>query len=110
VKNKTPSRLHLDKRVETILANPGEGSNDDDLLTSIQVANWLGVSPQWVELGRHKNYGPPFVRIAPNVVRYKRNVVIAWLKDREFRRTSDYVTDCRRKAARPSKNVVGSER
>jgi hypothetical protein len=89
-------RLHLDRRVEAIIAATGEGS-DDDLLTTLQVANWLGTSPQWVELGRAKGYGPPFVRIAPQVVRYQRRAVLEWLKDREYARTSEYTADRRKK-------------
>ena len=87
----TERRLHLDRRVEAIIA-AGDGS-DDDLLTTLQVANWLGTSPQWVELGRAKGYGPPFVRIAPQVVRYQRRAVLEWLKDREYARTSEYTAD-----------------
>jgi predicted DNA-binding transcriptional regulator AlpA len=95
----TGRRLHLDRRVEAIIAATGEGS-DDDLLTTLQVANWLGTSPQWVELGRAKGYGPPFMRIAPQVVRYKRSAILAWLKDREFTRTSEYRADRARRKKR----------
>jgi hypothetical protein len=93
--NKTTSpnhRLHLDRRVDAIIAATGEGS-DDDLLTTVQIAGWLGTSPQWVELGRAKGYGPPFVRIAAQVVRYKRGAVVEWLKDREHARTSEYTAN-----------------
>ena len=92
-------RLHLDRRVEAIISSVGEGS-DDDLLTTLQIANWLGTSTQWVELGRAKGYGPPFMKIAAQVVRYRRSAVIAWLKDREYARTSEYTADRRRKKAR----------
>lgn len=51
-------RLHLDKRAETLVAIAPEGS-DDDLLSTVQIAGWLGVTAQWVELGRAKGYGPP---------------------------------------------------
>jgi len=79
----TERRLHLDKRAEAIVAATPEG--DDDLLTSIQVASWLGVSPQWVELSRTKDYGPPFVRVAPQIVRYKRSAIVKWPKEREYK-------------------------
>lgn len=91
-----PRRLHLDKRAESLIAATPEGS-DDELLTSMQVANWLGTSPQWVELGRMKGYGPPFMRIAPQTIRYRRNDVVKWLREREFKRVSDYADTGRRK-------------
>jgi hypothetical protein len=98
----TERRLHLDKRAESLVAVVPEGS-DDDLLTTIQVAGWFGVTPQWVELARAGGCGPPFERIAPQVVRYKRSAVIAWLKEREYKRTSDYADTPRRKPRKPAK-------
>jgi hypothetical protein len=88
---------HLDRRAEAIADAVGEGDSSD-LLTTLQVANWLGVSTQWLEIGRSKNYGPPFVRLAPQVVRYKRGVVLAWLKQREFASTAQYASPRRVKA------------
>jgi hypothetical protein len=102
----TDRRLHLDRRVEAIIAATGEGSGDD-LLTTLQIANWLGTSSQWVELGRAKGYGPPFMRIAPQVVRYQRRAVLEWLREREYARTSEYRADRSRrkkKAARAERD------
>jgi hypothetical protein len=102
----TERRLHLDRRAESLVAVVPEGS-DDDLLTTIQVAGWFGVTSQWVELARAGGYGPPFERIAPQVIRYKRGAVIGWLKDREHKRTSDYADTPRRKTpARKPKAAV----
>jgi predicted DNA-binding transcriptional regulator AlpA len=71
---------HLDRRADRI-AEEGDG-NDDDLLTSRELADWLGLTADWVELGRSKNYGPKFIRLASRVVRYRRGDVIAWLRER----------------------------
>jgi hypothetical protein len=100
----TERRLHLDKRAEGLVAVVPEGS-DDTLLTTIQVAGWFGVTPQWVELARAKGYGPPFTRIAPQAIRYKRSDVIAWLKEREHKCISDYADTGRRK---PRKREVAT--
>jgi hypothetical protein len=89
-------RLHLDKRAEALVVAAPEGS-DDELLTTIQLAGWLGVTAQWVELARAGGYGPAFTRIAPQAIRYKRATVVAWLKDREHKRISDYADTPRRK-------------
>jgi len=76
-----PQRHRLDRRAGEI-AKAGEGDGDD-LLTTPEVAKWLGVSRQWVEIGRGKGRGPPFVRLAPTRVRYKRSAVLAWLEARQ---------------------------
>ena len=43
-------------------ATIGAVGDDDDLLTTPQLAEWLAVSEQWCEIGRHKGYGPPYVK------------------------------------------------
>lgn len=84
-----PRRLHLDKRAEMLIACAPEGS-DDELLTTKQVASWFGTSPQWLELGRIKGYGPPYLKIAPGMIRYKRGTTKEWLREREHKSTAEY--------------------
>jgi hypothetical protein len=53
-----PERTHhLDKRADEV-ADKGAG-DPEDLLNTTEIAEWLGVSTQWVEIGRHRGYGPP---------------------------------------------------
>ena len=95
-------RLHLDKRADAIAASPvGEGDGEDQL-TTLQVANWLGVSCQWLEIGRGKNYGPPFHRLGPQVIRYKRGEVRAWLDERKYASTSEYTSRRKRRNKKKS--------
>jgi predicted DNA-binding transcriptional regulator AlpA len=81
-------RHHLDRRALQLLAlatpaaPPATPINDDDLLTTQQVAAWLGVSDQWLELGRKKGYGPNWTKLGPRCIRYTRGNVIKWLKGR----------------------------
>jgi hypothetical protein len=85
-------RLHLDRRAPNLIAEgkaPGEHA-DDDLISTLELANWLGVSPQWVELARSGDYGPLFIKVGPQMIRYRRSDVIAWLEKRVVARTSDY--------------------
>jgi hypothetical protein len=78
------TRHHLDKRAASLIHNPPEDfKNDDDLLTTTQVASWFGVTVQWLELSRPRGLGPPFVKISSQMVRYRRGELIAWLKERE---------------------------
>jgi len=66
--------------------------DDDELLTTRQLADWLETSTQWAEIGRFKGYGPKFIKISPHQVRYRRGDVLEWLKARTYPRTSEYRT------------------
>ena len=81
-------KLHLDKRAHT-LAKAGEGDGDD-LLNTQQLSDWLGVSTQWCEIGRCRDYGPKWIRVGARRVRYRRSDVLAWLAERTYSRTADY--------------------
>jgi hypothetical protein len=83
-----PLRHHLDRRASELIEN-GAGISRD-LLTTEATAEWLGVSSQWLEIGRSKNYGPPFVRLSPRRIRYRRDDVVAWLRERTYRATAEY--------------------
>ena len=85
-----PAKHHLDQRADRI-AGEDVGA-DDDLLTTRQVADWLGVSTQWVEIGRSKNYGPPFKRLTARSIRYLRGDVLKWLKTRTHASTAEYAS------------------
>jgi predicted DNA-binding transcriptional regulator AlpA len=91
---------HLDKRARKIIAE-GEDKSPDELLTTEAVAHWFDVSTQFLEIGRSKKYkyGPPFVRVGPKVVRYKRSAVLRWLESRTFNSTAEYPTRKREQAA-----------
>jgi hypothetical protein len=82
-----PRKHHIDKRAATLAAQPGD---DDELMTVVECANWLGVSTEWLNIGRSKGYGPPFVRLSPNMVRYRRAGVRTWLIKRTHRSTAEY--------------------
>jgi predicted DNA-binding transcriptional regulator AlpA len=84
-----PVRHHLDRRASAIVA--ADVGADDELLTTRQTADWLGVSTQWLEIGRGKNYGPKFTRVSSRVIRYRRGDVLKWLKTRTHSNTAEYV-------------------
>jgi predicted DNA-binding transcriptional regulator AlpA len=85
-----PERLHLDKRAEVLATVMPPEASGDDLLTTREVAVWFGVSTQWLDIGRIRNYGPPFVMLSPHAVRYRRAEVTAWLNKRAFANTGEY--------------------
>jgi len=86
-----PQKHHLDRRAADIAAK-GAASNHDDLLSTIETAAWLGISQQFLEIGRCKGYGPRFVRLSPRRVRYLRSSVLAWLEEREHASTDEFDT------------------
>lgn len=79
--------VHLDKRAGQLAAEPGD---DDELLSTKELASWLGVSQQWVNAGRCKGFGPPYLRMTPTMIRYRRGAVREWLAERTFIRTAAY--------------------
>ena len=90
---------HLDKRAADIAAQ-GEGPLDD-LLDTPAIARWLGVSTQWLEIGRYRGYGPTYLRLSPRRVRFRRRDVLAWLEARAHQATAEY---SRRPSEAPSQN------
>ena len=64
---------HLDRRAATIAQ---QFFGDPDTVRTDEVASWLLVSHQWVELGRLYGYGPKFTRLSPRMIRYRRGDVL----------------------------------
>ena len=60
-----PNKHHLDRRSATLAKEGAAAGEVDDLLDTPTLAAWLGVSRQFLEIGRHRGYGPRFVRRAP---------------------------------------------
>lgn len=90
-KSKSKSkRHHLDRRAEEIASHPVADGPRDELLSTKQVAQWLGVSVQFMEIGRHRGYGPHFVRLGPRKIVYRRNDVLHWLGTRTHASTKEY--------------------
>jgi hypothetical protein len=83
-----PKRHHLDRRADRIAAE-GPGDNDE-LLTTKQVADWFAVSEEWLEIGRSKGFGPRYKRLGPNLIRYTRGDCRQFLKDRTYASTAEY--------------------
>jgi predicted DNA-binding transcriptional regulator AlpA len=85
-----PRTHHLDKRAAGLLAAALGSGNMDDLLTTKQVAPWLNISTQWLEIGRVREYGPKYVRLSQRCVRYRRGDVLDWLAERTHSSTGEY--------------------
>jgi hypothetical protein len=86
-----PLRHHLDRRAEALIEIANAGT-DDELQNTPRTAAWLGVSPEWLEIGRSRGWGPPFVRLSPRRVRYRVGDVKRWLAERSHRCTAEYAT------------------
>jgi hypothetical protein len=97
-----PGRHHLDRRAVELIEAANVGT-DDELLTTPRTAVWLGVSPQWLEIGRSRGWGPPFLKLSPRRVRYHRGAVKRWLQERSYRCTAEYETPAVSTAPAPEK-------
>ncbi len=98
-------RHHIDKRAAKLAAELAEGDPDELLDTSV-FAELLGVSSQWLEIGRSKGYGPPFVVFGPRRIRYRRGTARLWLLERTFTRTSEYPHKVNQSARKAGDRVV----
>jgi hypothetical protein len=79
IKRKDPPPAH-DSEVARLL----QGRK---LLTSTQVADMLGYTPDALRVLRHQGGGPPYIAISNQVVRYRLPDVEAWLQARTKART-----------------------
>lgn len=84
-----PGTFHVDRRAGKILTEFA-ATDPDELLSGDQVAELLGVSSQWVTIGRSKHYGPPYIVIGPRRIRYRRRDLALWLEQRSYRHTREY--------------------
>jgi hypothetical protein len=97
---------HLDRRAVDLIEAANIGT-DDELLTTPQTAVWLRVSPQWLEIGRSRGWGPSYLKLSPRRVRYRVGDVKQWLAERSYRCTAEYDTPAEQSpAAAPRKRVV----
>jgi len=75
--------MHIDRRAARLLADHVSEGPDDEMLTTEQVAEWLGVSTQFLELQRGRDTGPRYTRVSPRNIKYRRDAVRKWLRARE---------------------------
>jgi predicted DNA-binding transcriptional regulator AlpA len=54
-------------------------------LTRDEAARLLGLRPQTLANFTWKNEGPPYVRISSRCLRYEREALLSWMKEREVR-------------------------
>ncbi len=59
------------------------------LLTPIQAADFLSLTPRWLELKRYQGDGPPFVRVSARCIRYRLSDIEDWVDCRIRTSTSD---------------------
>jgi hypothetical protein len=94
-----PRRHHLDRFADRIAEN-GDGDGTD-LLTTRALAVWLRTSEEWLEIGRRKDgYGPKYIKLAKNIVRYRRSDVLDWLDVRAKASASGYAKPAKRRRGR----------
>jgi hypothetical protein len=46
-------------------------------------AEFLGMTPRFLQLARMSGKGPPYIRISARAIRYKPETLRAWLEERE---------------------------
>lgn len=59
---------------------PLQSSQLPSYLCTQQAAQYLQVSTQWLEIGRVKGYGPPYIKLS-RMVRYKTSDLDEWMSN-----------------------------
>ena len=52
-------------------------------LNTRQAAEFLGVSPAWLELCRSRGDGPPYVCVGEKLIKYRRKSLEQWMAEHE---------------------------
>lgn len=84
-----PKRHLLDRRAEELQEK--FEANPDDFYDTTTLAKMTGTSKPFWEIGRHMGYGPKFIRLGPNTIRYAKSDVLAWLEERKHLCASEYM-------------------
>lgn len=74
-------KFHLDRRA-AVLVGIVKAGDPNELLTSPELADLLGVSIQFIEARVRENNGPRSNLIPPRLRRFRRGDVGAWLRER----------------------------
>ena len=61
----------------------------DYLLTPFEAAEYLSLTPRFLEARRHRGGGPPYVRVSARAIRYFLSDVRKWAEARRRTSTSD---------------------
>ena len=69
---------------------PGPVKSDDDLMDPAETADDLNCSKSYLDKLRVYGGGPPFIRLGPRMIRYRRGDARAWARARRFNSTSEY--------------------
>ena len=79
------AELGARKALDAVHAGP-------EFLTTPQAALYLGCSTQWLEIARHRGYGPIFVK-NHSIVRYKKSTLDEYMAARERLNTAEEPND-----------------
>jgi hypothetical protein len=98
-----PTKFHIDKRADRVLDLIHHDADPNQLLTTKEESRLLNASTQWLEGGRLRGYGPPFLKLSDKMVRYRLGDTVEWLKTRTRQSTAEYSnpTPRRRSPGRP---------
>lgn len=84
-------KFHVDRRAGDLAAQIASVKADpDQMFNTDELAKLTGLSPHWLEQARFKGIGPPFVRVSPRVVMYRRRDLLKWLEKRTHLWTGEY--------------------
>lgn len=84
---KTKTRRKSDHEPKT---EPDREPKTEPLLMNEKAAaRLLGFKVRTLQTWRHRGGGPPFIRVSPRCIRYRKEDLLAWIEERRRLSTSD---------------------
>lgn len=95
-----PKKYHIDRRAGQLADHLrlDVETNGDRLISTPEVADIIGMSPQWLNVARMLNIGPAYVKIGRRVL-YKISDIVDWLGQRTRKGTEERRPAGRRRKA-----------
>jgi hypothetical protein len=94
-----PKKFHINKRAAALLAAI-DGRDDDELLTTAELANLSGMSVIWLKKRRYAGNGPPYKKVGTRGVRYTIGGYRRWLEECDSQFTDAFNRSRERAAGR----------
>lgn len=63
------------------------------LMTEEQAAEYLGLTPRFLQARRYRGGGPRFVRVGSRTVRYRPEDLRKWVEERTYQSTAEASSD-----------------
>lgn len=69
---------------------PQTAARAERIMTEAQAADFLGMTPRFLQARRHRNDGPPYVRLSQRCIKYRLSDLLGWLESNSISNRSSH--------------------